>query len=93
VAFFEMSSSFQQELLNFVTSVMTPNHIHPWAIYIFNFALIGLVLTLSAVILIGAGNIHHVIMLIMSVVLFVAVHWFLQAVAALPASPKSKKQQ
>ena len=84
---------FQEELVNFAASIVTPGHRHPYSMVILNFALIGLAVTLSFVLLFGSGNIHHVIMLIMSVVLLVAVHLFLKAVDALPPSPKTAKKQ
>ena len=86
-------STFQQELLNFVTSMITPGHRHPWAVYILNFALIGLALTLTFILVTGDGNIHHAIMLGMSIVLFVACHWFLSEIDALKHEEETKKQK
>jgi hypothetical protein len=74
-----MGADFQTELLNFAASVVTPGQQHPWTFKIMNFALIGLFFTLVLVIVSGSGNIHHVIMLGMTVVLFGLIHWFLQA--------------
>lgn len=87
-----MSGGFQEELLNFATSVVTPGHRHPWSMRILNFALIGLAVTLSCVLLFGRSTIHHFIMLVMSLCLLAAVHWFIRAVDALPQSPKAEKK-
>lgn len=88
-----VSRTFNEELLNFAASMITPGHRHPWALRILNFALIGLAFTLSFVLIFGDGNIHHVIMLCMTVILFVAVHWFLRAIDSLPPTEEEKKQK
>jgi hypothetical protein len=86
-------SSFHDELLNFVTSVITPGHRHPWSLRIMNFALLGLAATLLFGMATGSGTIHHVIMLVMSLGLLVAVHWFIRAVDALPKEEKKELKQ
>ena len=83
--------SFQEELLSFAASVLTPGHRHPWAMRILNFALLGLAATLLFGIASGSGTVHHGVMLAMSLALLVAVHWFVRAVDALPQEDRQKK--
>ena len=68
---------FSDEAINWLATVVTPGAQHPWTFHIMNFALIGLMLVLLLVVVLGAANIHHYILLGMSAILFALIHWFL----------------
>lgn len=86
-------SGFQDEIINFVAAVITPGQTHPWAIRILNFALIGLFFTLLSVVLFGTPIIHHYIMLLMTVVLFIMVHWFIRELDAVKKKEKEQEEK
>lgn len=78
-------------LLDFATSVITPGYHHPWASLLVNVALGGLVVTLVLVLLSGAGNGHHVAMLLMALGLWAAINWLMVEAFGGDRSAQKKK--